>query len=437
MDFKYNLLEDGTAEITAYTGSSAEIDIPASIEGNAVSRIGPDCFSGSGLIKVVIPDGVTSIGSFAFYECLSLDDVRIPGSVRTIESFAFDSCSSLLHISIPDGVCSIGDSAFRNSTSLGDISIPDSVTFIGECAFRKCGALTKARLPEQLTILSVKLFSECACLTNIRIPDSVTSIGYQAFAGCSRLKSLAVPANVVSIGRDAFPKGNRFRLKVVCGSYAADYCMDHHIKLEYLTGSEQPVNETPSAPVMKERELEPLPVCEPVKAIPAEAKKEAPVPAPQAAAPEKKANTPAGTGRPVPYQGQNTYIFISYSHLDRDRVYPIVSSMNNMGLRVWFDEGIDPGTEWDENIAMHVQNCDAMISFISPNYLESDNCKDELNYARDLKKDRLLVYLENVDLPAGMAMRMNRIQAIHRYAYSNQEDFLANLMRCKFIARNR
>ena len=122
--------------------------------------------------------------------------------------------------------------------------------------------------------------------------------------------------------------------------------------------------------------------------------------------------------------------------MDKDKVFPIISRMADMGLRLWFDEGIDPGTEWDENIALHVQSCDAMIAFISPNYLESDNCRDELNYARDLKKERLLIYLENVELPAGMAMRMNRIQAIHWYTYTSQEDFCAKLMRCGFVARN-
>ncbi len=138
----------------------------------------------------------------------------------------------------------------------------------------------------------------------------------------------------------------------------------------------------------------------------------------------------------VPYQGEMPYVFISYAHRDMDIVYSIINFLIAKGMRIWFDEGIDPGTEWDDNIAAHVQGCDSMIAFISANYLNSDNCRDELNYARDLKKDRLLIYLEQVELPAGMAMRMNRIQAINRYNYDRPEDFFNKLMRCQFLARS-
>ena len=138
----------------------------------------------------------------------------------------------------------------------------------------------------------------------------------------------------------------------------------------------------------------------------------------------------------VPYQGKEPYVFISYAHRDMDAVYSIISDLIGKGMRIWFDEGIDPGTEWDDNIAAHVQGCDSMIAFISASYLDSDNCRDELNYARDLKKDRLLVYLEPVELPAGMAMRMNRIQAVNRYNYDRPEDFQSKLMRCQFLVRS-
>ena len=138
-----------------------------------------------------------------------------------------------------------------------------------------------------------------------------------------------------------------------------------------------------------------------------------------------------------PYKGEKSYLFISYSHRDTELVYPIIRHMQGLGLRVWFDEGIVPGKEWDDYVAERVLECDAMIAFISPNYLKSSNCRDELNYARDKEKDRLLIYLENVKLTPGMAMRMNRIQAIHQYTYSKQSLFYEKLMECSFVARNR
>lgn len=128
-----------------------------------------------------------------------------------------------------------------------------------------------------------------------------------------------------------------------------------------------------------------------------------------------------------PYAGEETYLFVSYAHRNREEVLPVIARMQRDGYRVWYDEGIDPGTEWDENIAVHVEKCTVFLAFLSAEYLASDNCRDELNYARDLKKARLLIYLQNVELPSGMAMRLNRLQAIHKYTYTEEEDFFEKL----------
>ncbi|MCH5187521.1 MAG: leucine-rich repeat domain-containing protein, partial [Oscillospiraceae bacterium] len=108
--------------------------------------------------KVIICDGVTSIGYCAFYKCTSLTSITIPDSVTSIGWSAFYNCTSLTSITIPDSVTSIGDRAFSGCTSLASIIIPNSVTSIGESAFYYC-----------------------ASLASITIPNSVTSIGYCAF----------------------------------------------------------------------------------------------------------------------------------------------------------------------------------------------------------------------------------------------------------------
>lgn len=130
----------------------------------------------------------------------------------------------------------------------------------------------------------------------------------------------------------------------------------------------------------------------------------------------------------TPYRGDSPYIFISYSHKDSDVVFDIIRQLQMNQYRIWYDEGIDPGTEWDENIAEHVENCGYFIALLSKAYLESSNCKDELNYARELEKPRLLVYLEDVQLPGGMRMRLSRLQAIHKYKYSSIDQFTAKLV---------
>lgn len=128
-----------------------------------------------------------------------------------------------------------------------------------------------------------------------------------------------------------------------------------------------------------------------------------------------------------PYTGKEPYVFISYSHKDYDEVSAVINELQSQNYRVWYDEGIDSGTEWDKNIATHVEECEYFIAFISENYINSSNCKDELNFARDLEKKRFLVYLEEVDLPSEMKMRLSRIQNIHKYRYDKTEDFYNKL----------
>lgn len=141
------------------------------------------------------------------------------------------------------------------------------------------------------------------------------------------------------------------------------------------------------------------------------------------------------SGKPTPYRGSDPYIFISYAHKNSNLVWPIIEQMQKEGYRVWYDEGIDPGTEWDENIAKHVHDCGYFIAFLSEEYIASDNCMDEVNFARDLNKDRLLIYLSDVQLPLGMAMRLNRLQAIHWYTYDKTADFYRKLAESKGISR--
>ena len=87
-----------------------------------------------GETKVVIPDGVTTIGDGAFHDCWDLTSITIPDSGTSIGMWAFAYCSGLTEITIPDSVTTIGSRAFEDCTSLKNLTIPSSVTDIGECA---------------------------------------------------------------------------------------------------------------------------------------------------------------------------------------------------------------------------------------------------------------------------------------------------------------
>ena len=190
----WKLYEDGTLTIS---GTGAMKDY------NADDNLSP-AYNNSKVKKVVIEDGVTSIGAYAFYECSSLTSITIPNSVTNIGAAAFDSCGSLTSITIPGSVTSIGTVAFYNCSGLTSVTIPDSVTNIGAAAFDSCGSLTSIVIPNSVTSIESYAFSACSSLTSITIPDSVTSIGNNAFDSCSSLTSITIPDSVTSIGNNAF-----------------------------------------------------------------------------------------------------------------------------------------------------------------------------------------------------------------------------------------
>ena len=156
--------------------------------------------------KVVIEDGVTSIGDSAFSYCSSLTNITIPDSVTSIGDSAFSGCWDLTSITIPDSVTTIGESAFYGCSSLTSITIPNSVTSIGAYAFSSCRSLTSITIPDSVTSIGNSSFSYCISLTSITIPNSVTSIGAYAFSNCWYLTSITIPDSVTSIGKSAFYK---------------------------------------------------------------------------------------------------------------------------------------------------------------------------------------------------------------------------------------
>ncbi|MBQ6499508.1 MAG: leucine-rich repeat domain-containing protein, partial [Ruminococcus sp.] len=104
--------------------------------------------------------------------------------------------TNISKVIIEEGVTSIGDYAFFNCTGLTSVTIPDSVTRISECAFADCTGLTNVTIGNSVTIIDDEAFTGCTGLTSIDIPDSVTSIGWSAFAGCTGLTSVTIGKSV-------------------------------------------------------------------------------------------------------------------------------------------------------------------------------------------------------------------------------------------------
>lgn len=209
---------------------------------DGITSIGNDAFIGGSCFESVsIPDSVTYIGYDAFYHCTSLDAVYIsdisawcnisfdryssnplnyaqnlylnnelvtnliiPDEVTSIEKYAFWGGSCLESIYMPDSVTYIGDSAFYGCTGITDVVISNSITIINYAVFYGCTGIRNIVIPNGVTSIGISAFAQCKGLEEITLPDGVTSIGEYAFANCTELTKIEIPDSVTSIGGYAF-----------------------------------------------------------------------------------------------------------------------------------------------------------------------------------------------------------------------------------------
>ncbi|KAK8840993.1 hypothetical protein M9Y10_027830 [Tritrichomonas musculus] len=159
-------------------------------------------------IEFEFPSSVASIGDFAFYNCLRLTQITIPSSVTSIGRCAFHFCRSLTQVTIPSSVTSIGDYAFLDCLSLAQIEFefPSFLASIGRECFKCCSSLTQVTIPSSVTSIGDYAFLDCLSLAQIEFefPSSLASIGRECFKCCSSLTKISIPSSVTSIGRDAF-----------------------------------------------------------------------------------------------------------------------------------------------------------------------------------------------------------------------------------------
>ena len=165
---------------------------------------------------VIIEEGVTSIGSGAFFDCFCLSRVEIPESVTSIGTYAFDGCHDLEAVTLPAGLQVIGSWAFMGCSGLEEISIPKTVESIGCGPFANCGGLTAIGISEENpyycadasgVLFNKEMTGLIQCPTGFRgayaVPEGVTEIGHQAFYRCE-LESITFPEGLKVIGCEAF-----------------------------------------------------------------------------------------------------------------------------------------------------------------------------------------------------------------------------------------
>ncbi len=158
----------------------------------------------SDIISVVINEGVTVIGEWAFMDCGGVSSVTLPNSLNRIERFAFLRCTGLTSIDIPDGVTGLVSGAFDQCSAMKSVTMGKGLTVIGDYVFRNCTALTALTIGSNVTTINSTAFFGCTALSSVTIPNSVTTIGNAAFRDCSSLSSLTLGSGVATIAESAF-----------------------------------------------------------------------------------------------------------------------------------------------------------------------------------------------------------------------------------------
>lgn len=202
----------------------SEIVLPENITGIEYAAFSG--INGYYPLHIMIPESVTTVGEYLFYDCSNLTSVQYSSNLqeipfRTFESCerlesvtnisgvryigddAFDGCTSLKQIELPECLQGLGRGCFRES-GLTSITIPDSVQNLGELTFFGCNSLQSIVLPQQVTTIPYQFLSSCSALRQIDIPNTVTTIGQSAFGGCTSLESIRIPENITDIQEGAF-----------------------------------------------------------------------------------------------------------------------------------------------------------------------------------------------------------------------------------------
>ena len=213
----------------------------ADSSANPLTRGGVTLYVGGvALEDLVIPSGVTSIGSYAFYG-LKIKTLTIPASVTEIGAYAFANCTELTTVKLP-GVVTLGNYAFSSCTKLEGVEMPVVVT-IGQNAFQSCAALTDVDFGTKLESIGQTAFSSCTALSEVDFPSTLTSIGSYAFSGCTALGGITLPSSLTTVGSQAFYNCSGLSAVYVtdigayCGiSFADSYTPLYYAQKLYVNG---------------------------------------------------------------------------------------------------------------------------------------------------------------------------------------------------------
>jgi hypothetical protein len=203
--FQKIVLPEGITEIGKYAfwrdKYLREVNIPSSVKSIGSGAF--YCCLNLSVDPLIIPEGVEEIPYYCFQEARSLKRVVLPSSIRYIGESAFEY-STVEEINFPDGLLGIAGRAFVGAL-LHEVSLPQSCTRLtGESIFSTNRYLAKAELPEGIDSIPTYFLRLCESLTQVNIPSSVTTIGEEAFLDCISLQSVELPEGLTKLDEGAF-----------------------------------------------------------------------------------------------------------------------------------------------------------------------------------------------------------------------------------------
>lgn len=186
--------DEGTLTIT---GSGDMTDFPE-------STMSPWYHLREEILKISLPDGLTSVGSLAFYECKKLTAVVIPNSVSRIGDYAFANCTGIELLNLGSGVENIGECAFSDCYKVASLTLPKSLKTIGVKTFYRCESITTLTVPSSVTSIGITAFGYCKALVTADIQAQLRTIPDLLFYGCDSLVSVKLPDSATGVGEYAF-----------------------------------------------------------------------------------------------------------------------------------------------------------------------------------------------------------------------------------------
>jgi len=294
----HNIGFDPDSQTIIYYEGSGNVVIPSQIDGVDVVTIGEQAFAGcSDLLKLTIPDTVTSIGAGAFNKCNSLTSITMGANMQSIGEKAFSGCSNLTTLkiganvqnigeraflnccgmtsidvdvnntfyssnsgvlfdkgqttlicyppgrsnssySVPDGVETLSPDAFAICMNLQSVTVPASITSIGSYAFYSCENLTEIKMAAKVQIIDEGVFAYCSNLKKISISGTVEKLEAYAFQACNSLSEIYFYGNAPELGEDVFDEAGDFTVYYAAGKtgFNVEPWTDHDMTLMATAG---------------------------------------------------------------------------------------------------------------------------------------------------------------------------------------------------------